>query len=96
MAITLLGSLAGAVAGLLGVASPLVGMASPVVGMSSFFIPPVSSSLEFDVTSLVEGLLHTSSTSPDTNLPLEASSEVTGYSCNKGSEVTGYSCNKGS
>ncbi len=47
MAITLLGSLAGAVAGLLGVASPLVGVVSPVVGMSSIFIPPVSSS---DVT----------------------------------------------
>ncbi len=33
MAITLLGSLAGAVAGLLGVASPLVGVVSPVVDM---------------------------------------------------------------
>ncbi len=49
MAITLLGSLAEAVAGLLGVASPLVGVVSPEVGMSSFFIPPVSSSLESDV-----------------------------------------------
>ncbi len=49
VAITLLGSLVGAVAGILGVASPLVGVVSPVVGMSSFFIPPVSSSLESDV-----------------------------------------------
>ncbi len=49
MTITLLGSLAGAVAELLGVASPLVGVVSPEVGMSSFFLPPVSLSLESDV-----------------------------------------------